>query len=217
MPPPPPPPPPLPPPPARLKIPPTVLAPKPGGRSPRLPDPDAPPQERREIPNTGGSYPATVGHKAVVWIETDIDTGETKANLLESLEQPRVIARQALPSGPGFIQAQNLDVEVGIDGSVDANVVGVSSSQIAKRIKIAEGTDIAPEAFRDTGRPAIPAGADIPMIPVEAQPVSKSRVRPPSNDYLKPKSGKSARNPKSAKSRIPGEIKRFARRAKRGA
>ena len=110
-----------------------------------------------------------------------------------------------------------MDVEVGIDGRVNAHVVDVSSSQTVKRMEIAEGTDIAPEAFRDTGRPAIPAGADIPMIPVEAQPVSKSRARPPSNDYLKPKSGKSARNPSSAKSRIPGEIKRFARRAKRGA
>ena len=77
----------------------------------------------KEIPNTGGDYPAVIEHRAETIVTTDADTGEHTATLVELKGEPEVVARQAEPASPKTIRGRNLDVEVLADGSVEMEAV----------------------------------------------------------------------------------------------
>ena len=96
-------------------VPPTTTARQ---RKRRLPD-----QEPRQVPNTGGKYPAEVEHHAEVIVTTDLDTGKQRATLVAIKGEPEVTALQGKPAGRKTIKGRTLDVEVSGEGKVDFETV----------------------------------------------------------------------------------------------
>ena len=98
----------------------TVDEPTPRGRPPvKLPDFD----QADPIPNTGGRYPAPVVHRADVIVETDLDTGEHTAALVELKGKPQVGERQPLPAAAKNIQGRTLAVDVLTGGGFEVNPI----------------------------------------------------------------------------------------------
>ena len=69
-------------------------------------------------PKTSGEYPAVVEHRGDVIVQTDLNTGEHTAKLVEIKEVPKVIRYQESPATTKKIEGRTLDVNVLSGGGV---------------------------------------------------------------------------------------------------
>ena len=76
------------------------------------------PKNEKPEPKTGGEYPAVVEHRGDVIVQTDLNTGEHTARLVEIKEVPKVISYQESPATTKKIEGRTLDVNVLSGGGV---------------------------------------------------------------------------------------------------
>ena len=134
----------------------TIAEPTPRGRPPvKLPDFE----QADPIPNTGGRYPATVVHRADVIVETDLDTGEHTAALVELKGEPQVGERQPLQAAAKNIQGRTLAVDVLTGGGFEVNPIKRKGRHTVRPQEV-EGILPLPKAKKQPKlkppRPAIP-------------------------------------------------------------
>ena len=113
-------------------------------------------------PETRGEYPAVIEHRGDVIVQTDLNTGEHTAKLVELKDVPKVISYQESPATTKKIEGRTLDVNVLSDGGVHLTAQDqIGPHTIVERGKgsVAPNYDIAPDAVPEAAPPAAAAEA----------------------------------------------------------
>ena len=77
----------------------------------------------REIPNTGGNYPAVVTQDVVTVVETDLNTGLSTTQLQETITPMEVVEWQPEPAGEKAILDRNSNINVLPEGELETKPI----------------------------------------------------------------------------------------------